>query len=586
MCAAAAGAGDAPTLEGLLRDVDGDDPEAREVALRARDGYNPKDLVVQRLLQLRPFKNNPREAADLLSLLARVVAVAANRRPAKQRSNSRILACCYRAYTLDPKNERARVQLGWELYHRKEYSRVLALAREAPDSVKAVAALAEEKLKSWKREHSNTPDDITFDSPLKDSLIGVGEKKAKPFSPTGDDGGVTIREADTSAKTAKRDVVDDAKRALWPELSVPTRLSEALQADLDGLLEPADGGYRAVAYNARASLPTHGLTPGIVATKASNLTRAVRLPPPASVVVSVECPGSFVQIRGGPEAKKTLDPGSTFGEMLVAPGNLDGFDQRTLPCAGTNAKNGDCGESHVVAWDQEKWALDDGVDPRSLVCARLHRAVGFTVLQSREKVDVRLALLSCHLKSGGRERTKEDVKALMDEVIPAAWTLLDEKPRAGDSLLVLGDFNLAPTDDAFRRLGDELGFRNVGGADGNPRNMAEFLKSGEPEVYDSAWLWQRTWRVADRAKDPNSGEVLEIPDVSIAAEDRNKLMVQLTDACGSWQPKSELGQAAKATLEADGLRYSISRAVIDAFKEQVQRDWSDHKPICLHLWLW
>ena len=148
MCAAAAGAGDAPTLEGLLRDVDGDDPEAREVALRARDGYNPKDLVVQRLLQLRPFKNNPREAADLLSLLARVVAVAPNRRPAKQRSNSRILACCYRAYTLDPKNERARVQLGWELYHRKEYSRVLALAREAPDSVKAVAALAEEKLKS------------------------------------------------------------------------------------------------------------------------------------------------------------------------------------------------------------------------------------------------------------------------------------------------------------------------------------------------------------------------------------------------------------------------------------------------------
>ena len=54
----------------------------------------------------------------------------------------------------------------------------------------------------------------------------------------------------------------------------------------------------------------------------------------------------------------------------------------------------------------------------------------------------RLALLSCHLKSGGGDGTKADIQCLTDVAVPEVLAALAVAPRPRDALLVCGDFNL------------------------------------------------------------------------------------------------------------------------------------------------
>ena len=89
----------------------------------------------------------------------------------------------------------------------------------------------------------------------------------------------------------------------------------------------------------------------------------------------------------------------------------------------------------------------------------------------------------------------------------------------------------------------------------------------------------------------STGMVMEIPDVTALAEDRAALMAVLAAASNGWIPRSGLGATLKAKLTGAGdaggfAEGAVGRAVINAFKQKVNQDWSDHKPICLDLALW
>ena len=135
------------------------------------------------------------------------------------------------------------------------------------------------------------------------------------------------------------------------------------------------------------------------------------------------------------------------------------------------------------------------------------------VLREAEET-TRLALLSCHLKSGGGDGTKADIQCLTDVAVPEVMTALAVTPRPGDALLVCGDFNLAPTDATFDPLRGR-GFRNVGDPDGNSTNQSEFTVSGELHVYDSAWLWQRS---VAAPPSPQAGPLCRVYEIGNSAQ--------------------------------------------------------------------
>lgn len=516
--------------------------------------------------------------ATYLVLLARIVASGVSQRKVKQIPNSRILACCRAALFLDAKNERGMIEFAWELYHRKEYENVFELERlsrfklvmEDVSAVlsegRTVVALSGEKREQLTVNHkSPTERPLTASSPVK-AIKGLGDRKASEMSPSKDPNvkicDAVFPENDTK-KTPAHKLVEEISKATRLTLNLKETLSENLVREIEGLLQPSDGKFKVVSWNARASLGTHGLTPAVLAKKTANLAAAVRRESRVSIICIQECPHGRLAETAGPE---------TFDVLLAR--ELDCFDVRPIECRGLGKTSK--GETHVVAWDPQIWQLEASSDnPRALEDDELRRAIGLTILQtvptSKAEPVKRLALLSCHLKSGGKDDTKRDLRTLSEIIVPKVQASL----QSGDAVLVLGDFNLAPTHDAFEKL-TRLGFQNIGSRDGESTNQSDFVDVGG-KIYDSAWLWR-----SGVAAGFSSGVVLESEDAQNAVEERKQMLDVFKGVYDQIKASSELGSGAKDVLLGDG-KGSIAQAVKAAFKTQVYENWSDHKPICLEV---
>ena len=231
--------------------------------------------------------------ADCLVLLARIIEVEINRRNGSQKPNQKVLACCSAALALDPGNERGKVRLGWELYHRRSYGQVRELGHElSPGSPHAhamaeVVAAAESKRSAWIAENVSPKeiDDVVakgLNSPVK-SLKGVGRKAALSVSPNGQED-VAIADAIFPAASAPGaggggkavQRVEECRRVLWPGDGPAgrARLSTEHALELEALLKPVDGRFKVMSWNAMASLPTHGVTAAMLDTKTRNLAAA------------------------------------------------------------------------------------------------------------------------------------------------------------------------------------------------------------------------------------------------------------------------------------------------------------------------
>jgi len=512
-------------------------------------------------------------------LLARITRITSSHvRKGKQVPNSRIEACCRAALILDPANERGMIEYAWELYRRKEYANVVELKEYANvvELNRGSCSMCEEwnkLIERTKTERNEISENncLTADSPVKD-IRDIGVKTAKQVSPNKNDANVKICDAvfsendNKERNTKKKAKVKEIQKSLVNNLDLKKLLSDDLLDEIKGLLEPPEGKFKVVSWNARASLPTHCLTPEVLAKKAKNLANAAR-DQDASIVCVQECPGQLITKKGGDVAKGTVEGETSFCAALNFA--IPYFEVRSIAIPGTN----DSGETHVVAWDPLIWVLDPASEnPKPLEHQGLSRAIGRTMLCTKAEPVKRLALLSCHLKSGGQGPTKQDLDTLCTHILPNERASL----QPVDAVLVIGDFNLEPTDIAFKAMKD-LGFQNIGNRDGVSTNQSDFTFGEGGKIYDSAWLWR-----SDAATGSSSGVVLEFKDVQKALDERNQMLDVFKGVYDQIEASSEIGISANAILLGDG-KGSIAQAVKAAFKNLVFENFSDHKPICVEV---
>jgi hypothetical protein len=374
-------------------------------------------------------------------------------------------------------------------------------------------------------------------------------------------------------------------------------------------------------WNAMASLQTHGLTAEILQRKARNIARVIIAKNVAVMAVS-ECPGAALSCKTEEEEKAKWAADQTFMDMILQQLNqVSRFEGRRIPVAcmkrtvvkqpdqgedpdggdggddgathldgvaddditteTIQTKNCDMGESHYFLWDCTRFQLDGNIQPCSIPGGQWHRAPAMVVLRqvSSTPVPGRLVILSVHLKSGGKKPTKGAVKQIHSHAIPYIKDLLEKDKDNDDTIIIIGDFNLNPGDEAFNDLKKKDGFRYVGESD-VATNQQEWLLAEEEkasEVYDSVWVWHRQGSAAGRSW------VWKDTDLGNALEDRNLLMEKLSAVVEDLTEQQFCSEVGRELWKSGGLTPAVKNAVKTHFKSKVNKDWSDHKPIGISL---
>eukprot|EP01044_Picomonas_judraskeda_P010937 COSAG03_NODE_1448_length_4069_cov_2.374055_1_plen_398_part_10 len=300
--------------------------------------------------------------------------------------------------------------------------------------------------------------------------------------------------------------------------------------------------------------------------------------------IQVACQKTVVDRPDSGKNTSDGDGGASAEEILqrtVSATHLDCVAAEEIASAKLTTENRDMGESHYFLWDTTRFRLDEGIKPCSLAGTvpkcQWHRAPAMIVLRqaSATPVTARLVILSVHLKSGGKAPTQNEVKQLSTDAVPYVQALLDAGRDDHDTIVIVGDFNLNPHDEAFSGL-REAGFRYMGES-GVATNQHEWLLAEEEkafEVYDSAWVWHRQGSAVGRSW------VWEDADLGIALEDRNSLVDKLSAVVDAQGFRSEVGRELR---ESGVLSSAVKKAVMTQFKSKVNKDWSDHKPFGISL---
>ena len=261
--------------------------------------------------------------------------------------------------------------------------------------------------------------------------------------------------------------------------------------------------------------------------------------------------------------------------------HLDGVADDDITTETIQTKNCDMGESHYFLWDCTRFQLDGNIQPCSIPGGQWHRAPAMVVLRqvSSTPVPGRLVILSVHLKSGGKKPTKGAVKQIHSHAIPYIKDLLEKDKDNDDTIIIIGDFNLNPGDEAFNDLKKKDGFRYVGESD-VATNQQEWLLAEEEkasEVYDSVWVWHRQGSAAGRSW------VWKDTDLGNALEDRKLLMEKLSAVVEDLTEQQFCSEVGRELWKSGGLTPAVKNAVKTHFKSKVNKDWSDHKPIGISL---
>ena len=293
-------------------------------------------------------------------------------------------------------------------------------------------------------------------------------------------------------------------------------------------------------------------------------------------MVFVECPGALLMETGGKLAKEQVDEWESLVPFIMNGNNHDGnWNSAAVEIANKKVKEDgtqyDEGERHVFAWDSNQLEfranLDNGVElcksdyPKHGDVPRLFdRSPAFATFHTKGRQHICINVISVHLKSGGGDDTKREVKNLG----ALARERFDNSNSNSNSIyMIIGDFNLDPFDDAFEDL-KEQGF--VYNGDHKYTNMHEFLLPRTQHVYDSCW-------VKGMEKFGKQKAFVVVPDqISKAADDLGAIREQMKDF--------ELHEAKSDQARKEGF---TGNAVREKFKKWANVDWSDHKPIKVEL---
>ena len=341
-----------------------------------------------------------------------------------------------------------------------------------------------------------------------------------------------------------------------------------------------------LSWNIQATRPEHKITTNMLQTKCNKIAKATSAAAEkVSCMVFTECPGAFIEDSdmASQDAKACV---GIFDEMITKTMNVQpksstacwkalsvGVDNKKIYGEGVRINEG---EQHVFCYDESVLTYEEGsaralflhefpeegkMEMKDRPFARSPTYAAFKINPVDENsFERKLHIISVHLKSVATEDksdTQNEVRSLSTLAVPQIEGKVDEN----DILVVTGDFNLDPRDDAFDGLKD-MGFEYNG--DYEYTNMHEFCAVAK-EVYDSCWILQ--------GKNHNFiSHVYEPPELTEAAKDLHTLVEIMN--------KFARVDATSYIAKQEGF---LAGAIRNAFKKQVNHEYSDHKWICCEL---
>eukprot|EP00045_Choanoeca_perplexa_P016209 m.215469 g.215469 ORF g.215469 m.215469 type:complete len:597 (+) comp17199_c0_seq2:91-1881(+) len=312
----------------------------------------------------------------------------------------------------------------------------------------------------------------------------------------------------------------------------------------------------------------------------------------ADAIVLQELPGSFYELKGSDNHKAAVKDAWVKGELARALLDAQGagthiveYDFREVAIHKWVGHPGDVtkdeGEHHLFAWDKSKYTVVK--DPVALEPAdgeAFHRAPCWMLLQD-QTIDSHLALVSCHLKSGGQELTLHDAKLMALQCHALVERLRTEHGEV--AMLVLGDFNLdaRQVQRAFHTTHAESDFASLLDLSSHiPSNMYRFTANGEAvngHAYDGAFLNSPKHSGTAVVHDTNT----ILPKVTQEMEAIGKA---IHDALPEWTSLSKLTQAALKSLKPKaGATDNVPALIRNLYREEVARQWSDHVPVSVEI---
>ena len=329
----------------------------------------------------------------------------------------------------------------------------------------------------------------------------------------------------------------------------------------------------------------------MIETKMANIAGlAVKMA--ADILVLQELPGPLYEQQGGQNHKAAVRDGwvqhhlaTALLEAQGAGARIMDFDFREVAVHKWGGRPGDAtkdeGEHHLFAWDKAKYAVV--TDPVLLEPSggeHFHRAPCWMLLRE-QGTNVHVALMSCHLKSGGQGVTSHDANLMAT----CCHDLVDQlRTRHGEvAMLVMGDFNLTSQQvlRAFHTTREESEFASLlDVAAHQPSNMYRFTSNGEAEnghAYDGAFLNSPAHTGVATVHDVPS----LLPQVTREMETIGKA---IQAALPEWSSLSALTQTAlKGLLPKLGATDEVPALVRNLYREEVARQWSDHVPVSIVL---